>query len=99
MPLLGIFCMNIFILYKVRQNNKALRQFKIENKSNTENDENMKRGTNEKRNIDDAENTQKPIAAPDVNDKQRQEAEVHLTRMLLLITTSFLLFTTPSFVR
>ena len=32
-------------------------------------------------------------------DKQRHEAEVHLTRMLLLITTSFLVFTTPTIVR
>ena len=33
------------------------------------------------------------------DDKQRHEAEVHLTRMLLLITTSFLVFTTPTIVR
>ena len=33
------------------------------------------------------------------DDKQRHETEVHLTRMLLLITTSFLVFTTPTIVR
>ena len=39
------------------------------------------------------------IAKNEQGDKQRREAESHLTRMLLLVSTSFLVFTTPNFTR
>ena len=94
-PLSGIFVMNMYILYKVRQSHKELSSFNHTSpKINTVNG----RGEG---NVD--ENGQMDhgpgITQQNTKDQHRQEAEFHLTRMLLLITTSFILFTTPSFVR
>ena len=87
--------MNMYILYKVRQSHNELSSFNHTSpKINTVNG----RGEG---NVD--ENGQMDhgpeITQQNTKDQQRQEAELHLTRMLLLITTSFILFTTPSFVR
>ena len=92
-PLSGIFVMNMYILYKVRQSHKELSSF-----YNTSQNNNSASGC-ERENAEYNENGQMVHIKQNTKDQQRQEAEVHLTRMLLLITTSFILFTTSSFVR
>ena len=92
-PLSGIFVMNMYILYKVQQSHKELSSF-----YNTSQKNNSASGC-ERGNVESSENGIMGNIKQNTKDQLRQEAEVHLTRMLLLITTSFILFTTPSFVR
>ena len=100
--------MNVFIVYNVRKSNKAFSNFKTKGKDTTKTEFGVwkdkkivtKAQTQEKTlttNIEGNSRFQESRITSD--DKQRHEAEVHLTRMLLLITTSFLVFTTPTIVR
>ena len=87
--------MNMYILYKVRQSHKELSSF-----NNTSPKINTVNGLGEGNVDENGQMGHGPgITQQNTKDQQRQEAELHLTRMLLLITTSFILFTTPSFVR
>ena len=81
--------MNMYILYKVQQSTKALKRFKHPARNGTENGQ-------KKTDVVRAENGGSEESK---KERQRQEAETHLTRMLLLITSSFFVFTSPSFCR
>ena len=91
--------MNIVIVYKVRQSNKVIKTFNDQRQAHQgTGDDKINKDANDTQKNGGTENSERQDVA-DTHEKQRQEAEVHLTRMLLLITTSFLVFTTPSFVR
>ena len=101
--------MNVFIVYNVRKSNKAFSNLKTRGKDKIK----TEFGMGDDKNIASRDQTQAMTSKVNnmegnlrfqetrttSDDKQRHEAEVHLTRMLLLITTSFLVFTTPTIVR
>ena len=100
--------MNVFIVYNVRKSNEEFSMLKTKGKDTGKMDEIKMMSLTQTQEKTSPITTNKQVEGNSrfqdsrmitSDDKQRHEAEVHLTRMLLLITTSFLVFTTPTIVR
>ena len=84
--------MNVLILYNLRRGNKAFSKLQVNRKHANQINHSHLDGTG-------IGKSSTSVTEQDNKDKPRQEAETHLTRMLLVITTSFTVFSIPTCVR